>query len=95
MSDSSDLFDATVASLSTKIGMGGGTATSIFGCLTHSEALVVIGIITTLGGFILNWIFQRRRDKRSKELYDLRKQVLEAQLKDIQKNADSDSSNSR
>lgn len=83
MSDSPDLFDATIASLSTKLGMGGGTATSIFGCFTQNELLVTVGVITTIGGFILNWIFQRRRDKYLKNLYDLQKQVLESQLKDI------------
>lgn len=57
----------TVTSIATRWGMGGGTATSIFGWLTSNGAAVLIGILVTIAGFILNYWFQRRRDKREYE----------------------------
>lgn len=56
--------ETATASIATKWGMGGGTATSIFGWLTSNGAAVLIGIVVTVAGFILNYWFQRRRDTR-------------------------------
>lgn len=56
-----------VSSIATRWGMGGGTATSIFGWLTSNSAAVLIGILVTIAGFILNYWFQQRREKREIE----------------------------
>lgn len=59
--------DGTVASVATKWGMGGGTLAAAFGWLTSNGAAVLIGIFVTVLGFIINYIFQRRRDRREAE----------------------------
>jgi len=61
-------IEATVSSVAVK-GMGGGTATSFLGWITSNEAMAVIGLIVTLSGFIINVIFQVRRDRREAELH--------------------------
>lgn len=58
------ISEAAVTSVATKWGMGGGTATSIFGWLTSNGAAVFIGIVVTIAGFLVNYWFQRRREKR-------------------------------
>ena len=85
MADASDLTEITMISTSAKWGMGGGTVTSIFGCLSQNELLVFLGIVTTLGGFAVNLFFQWRRDRRAKEEHELTKQLLETQIKNASK----------
>ena len=86
--------DIAIASMTTKYGMGGGVLTSIIGWLSSNEAVVIIGIIVTLLGFIINLIFQIKREKRQikaslleEELMkkeDQRKQALfEEQMKQL------------
>lgn len=85
MSKTDDLMtsisDATIASMTAKWGMGGGTATSIFGWFTANNIAVIIGIIVTLAGFILNALFQYKREKRAKEEHDLRMKLLEMEYR--------------
>lgn len=86
--------DIAIASMTTKYGMGGGVLTSLIGWLSSNEAVVIIGIIVTLLGFIINLIFQIKREKRQikaalleEELMkkeDQRKQALfEEQMKQL------------
>ena len=82
MSELSEFTDATLATASAKWGMGGGTATSIFGCLSDNEMLVIAGIVTTIFGFVLNAYFQYKRDQRATEEHRLRKKVLELQIQE-------------
>ena len=88
------LNDLAIASMTTKYGMGGGVITSIVGWLSSNEAVVIIGIVVTLLGFIINLIFQIKREKRQikaslleEELMkkeDQRKQALfEEQMKQL------------
>ena len=56
--------DIAIASMTTKYGMGGGVLTSLIGWLSSNEAVVIIGIVVTLLGFIINLIFQIKREKR-------------------------------
>ena len=88
------LNDLAIASMTTKYGMGGGVITSIVGWLSSNEAVVIIGIVVTLLGFIVNLIFQIKREKRQikaslleEELMkkeDQRKQALfEEQMKQL------------
>lgn len=85
MADTQDLTEIALISSSAKWGMGGGTVTSIFGCLSQNELLVFLGILTTIGGFVVNLVFQWRRDKRAKEEHELTKQLLETQIKNAAK----------
>lgn len=57
-------IEETISSVSTKGGMVGGTLYGIAGWLTSSAGAVVIGIVVTILGFVVNYIFQRKRDAR-------------------------------
>lgn len=78
--DFTELADASIASSSVKWGMGGGAATSIFGCLSNNDLLVILGIVTTFVGFCVNFYYQYKREARAKVESDLRKKLLEAQI---------------
>lgn len=67
-------IEGIVSSVATKGGMGGGALASIYGWLTSSGAAVLIGILVTVAGFVVNLIYQRKRDKRE----ELERQVREA-----------------
>lgn len=83
--DLRDISDALIANSSVKWGMGGGAATSIFGSLSGNDVLVIIGTLTTALGFIVNLIYQYKRNKRAEEVNRLQKQLLEAQIANEQK----------
>lgn len=68
-------IEGLVSSVATKGGMGGGTAAALYGWLTSSNAAVLIGILVTVAGFVVNWIYQRKRDKREE-----REQLVREQL---------------
>ena len=74
------LSDATVASLTAKWGMGGGTATSIIGWLSSNSVIAITGIVVTILGFILNGVFQWMREKRAREEHDLKKKLFELEF---------------
>lgn len=74
-------IDASLANASVKWGMGGGSLTSIFGYLSSSDLLMIVGVITTALGFMVNLVFQYRRDIRAKEEHELKKKLLETQIK--------------
>lgn len=62
-----NITDAAVTSVATKYGMGGGSLTSIIGFVTSNGLAVLIGILVTVGGFVVNYWFQRRRETREIE----------------------------
>lgn len=87
--------DAVVSSVATKYGMGGGALAAAFGWLTNNGVAVAIGILVTVLGFFINYIFQRRRDRREVEQKEFdrqlalaeerrRQELHEAQLRAIQ-----------
>lgn len=61
--------DSVLVSLSSKSTVGG-MFTSIYGWLTHTESAIFIGIVVTLLGFVMNYIFQRRKSKREAALWE-------------------------
>lgn len=73
--------DTVVTSVATKWGMGGGTIAATFGWLTSNGLAVAIGILVTVMGFIINYIFQRRRDHREVEQKALDRQLALAEEK--------------
>lgn len=83
--DLKDISDALIANSSVKWGMGGGAATSIFGSLSNNDLLVIIGIVTTALGFLVNLGYQYKRDKRAEEAFELKKKLLETQIANEQK----------
>lgn len=59
--------DGLLAITVSKWGMSGGTVAAALGWLTSNGAAVLIGICVTVLGFVINYIFQRRRDRREAE----------------------------
>lgn len=41
-----------------------GIGTGFFGSMTLNDAALLVGIVCTLGTFILNWYYKARDDKR-------------------------------
>ena len=76
-----DLTDASIANNSVKWGMGGGSVTSIFGFLSNSDLLMIIGVLTTALGFVVNLYYQYRRDARAKAEHELQMALLKSQIK--------------
>lgn len=74
--------DAVVSDVATKWGMGGGTVATFYGWITSSAAAILIGIVVTVGGFVVNYYFQRKRHQKEMEFNELRTQLL---LKDEQR----------
>ncbi len=70
------LNDIAIASMTTKYGMGGGVLTSIIGWLSSNEAVVIVGVVVTILGFVINLIFQIRRDKRQIKAALLEEELL-------------------
>ena len=69
------LSDPSFGGILTKWGMGGGTVTSAVGWLSRSGAAVFIGVVITVAGFIVNYLYQRR-DYSLKKSKELREQKL-------------------
>lgn len=63
-----------VGSTASKWTMGGTLATT-YGWLTSSGAAVLIGILVTVLGFIINYLYQRRRDAREIQQIAFRQQM--------------------
>lgn len=84
MGDDLEIYDAVIANSSVKWGMGGGAATSIFGTLSNNDLLVFVGIITTALGFLVNLVFQYKRNKRAEEAHRLQKELLLTQIENEQ-----------
>lgn len=59
--------EGVITATATRVGMGGGSLYSVYGWLTSNGAAVLIGILVTILGFIVNYIYQRRREKREIE----------------------------
>lgn len=64
--------DAVVASVASKWGMGGGLGVSLYGWLSSGTTAVFLGVLVTVLGFVINLIFQRRRETREIKEYAAR-----------------------
>lgn len=63
-------------SISNRWGMGGGFLTLLYGWLTDASTAVLIGVLVTIGGFIMSLYFQRRRNNREKQEAEFRHELL-------------------
>lgn len=70
-SSANTAFDTTMAALGSKATYTGAT-TSIVGWVMSSEFGILVGIILGIGGFIVNWYYKYKQDKREQELHDQR-----------------------
>lgn len=73
--------EATMSSMATKFGMGGGTATSLYGWLSGNNLVILVGVLTTILGFAINYYYQKKRDKREVAEHQLRVQEAQAEEK--------------
>lgn len=56
-------FEATVAAAASKVTYTGAGA-SVLGWLMSSQAGILIGIVLGVGGFLVNWYYKHKEDKR-------------------------------
>lgn len=68
--------DQVWTSISNRFGLGGGFFTVLYGWVTNAETAILIGVIATIGGFIMSFYFQRRKNSRERNEYALREQVI-------------------
>ena len=68
--DTQGAFDATMAAVGSKATYTGAT-TSVLGWIMSSEFGVLVGIILGVGGFLVNWYYKHKEDKRKQELHEL------------------------
>lgn len=59
-----------------------GAAVSVGSSLTLTEIGIIVGIVTALATFALNWWFQWRRDKREEREHILRAADLREELRE-------------
>lgn len=85
--DWNTLFNNTMDSLIVPVisrwGMIGGTVTSFSGWVISAQGVAAVGLVVTIGGFIVNYAFQVRKEKREKELNELLKEESRARTKAI------------
>jgi hypothetical protein len=56
-------FDATMAAVGSKATYTG-ASTTVFAWMLSSEFGILLGILLGLGGFIVNWYYKHKQDKR-------------------------------
>ena len=68
--------DATMAAIGSKATYTGAGA-SILGWLMSSQAGILFGILIGVGGFVVNWYYRHKEDKRRQEEHDRRMGLYE------------------
>jgi heme/copper-type cytochrome/quinol oxidase subunit 2 len=68
-------IDATIASAASKTTYTGATLT-LTGWLLTSEAAVLVGIVLGVAGFLVNWFYRHRADRREQFEHDQRMRAL-------------------
>lgn len=68
--------DTTMAAIGSKATYTGAGA-SILGWLMSSQAGILFGILIGVGGFLVNWYYRHKEDKRRQEEHDRRMGLYE------------------
>lgn len=68
--------DATMSAIGSKATYTGAGA-SVLGWLMSSQAGILVGIIIGVGGFLVNWYYRHKEDKRRQEEHDRRMGLYE------------------
>lgn len=71
MSAEQGAFDTTMAAIGSKATYTGAGA-SILGWIMSSEFGILLGIILGVAGFMVNWYYKYKQDKRDQELHEQR-----------------------
>ncbi len=69
-------IDATIASVGSKATYTGAT-TSVLSWVLSSEFGILFGIALGLGGFIINWYYKHKQDRREQAEHDRRMGLYE------------------
>lgn len=54
-----------------------GAGTSIMGWVLSSEFTILIGVMVAVGGFLVNWYYRHKEDKRQQAEHDRRMGLYE------------------
>ena len=66
-----EAIDATLAAAGSKATYTGAGAFTV-GWFLSSEFGIFVGLLLGVGGFILNWYYSRKRDRREQEAHERR-----------------------
>ena len=69
MTPTEHTLDATLAAAGSKATYGGASA-SVLGWLTANEFAVLIGAAVAVGGFLVNWYYKAKDDRRRQIEHD-------------------------
>lgn len=69
MSDHQTAFEAAVAASASKIMYTGGAASGA-GFVLSNELIGAIGLVIALAGFVVNWYYRRKDDRRRQHEHD-------------------------
>lgn len=69
-------LDATIASVGSKATYTGAT-TSVLSWVLSSEFGILFGLMLGLGGFIINWYYKHKQDKREQAEHNRRMGLYE------------------
>ncbi len=64
-------FDTTMAAAGSKATYGG-ASTTVVAWVLSSEFGILVGVLLGLGGFIVNWYYRHKQDKREQAEHDRR-----------------------
>lgn len=69
-------LDATLASVGSKATYTGAT-TSVLGWVLSSEFGILLGVMLGIGGFIVNWYYKHKQDRREQAEHERRMGLYE------------------
>lgn len=55
----------------------GGAGASVFGWFVSNEFAVLVGVVIAVGGFLVNWYYRHKEDKRRQEEHNRRMGLYE------------------
>ncbi len=69
-------YEAALAAVGSKATYGGAGA-SVFGWFTSNEFALLVGVVVAVGGFVINWYYKHKEDKRRQAEHDQRMGLYE------------------
>ncbi|MFK7088687.1 holin [Chromobacterium violaceum] len=66
-----EAFEATAATVASKATYGGAGG-SVAGFLLSNEFAVLVGLLVAVGGFLMNWYYRAKQDRREQAEHDAR-----------------------
>jgi hypothetical protein len=78
----SSAIETTIVSGATKV-MAGGSLTATTGWVISNQNIALIGVLIAFAGFVVNLIFQVRRDRREENLHVAKMVQIEESKQEI------------